>query len=221
MLGLLLIALLLLGARALLSPDLLRQPGALLYLLEPLVLLVGYGALALLLTRGNGHAQRQAITVGTVVGLISALLWFIKLSLETFTTAGDTWGVMATAPFLLGGFLLWGIAGVMGARQTERFVYGLVAAVWSAMVCALLTVIYGWVLLFVALPRLAEMMVGNPDFARSQWPDATLFAIANGFDAGFSHLLGALLIGGIVGELGAGIGTWVRRMQRNRLVSVG
>jgi hypothetical protein len=66
-----------------------------------------------------------------------------------------------------------------------------------------------------------QRSVDNPDFARSQWPDAKLFAIANSFDAGFSHLLGALLIGGIVGMLGASIGTWARRMQRNRLVSVG
>jgi hypothetical protein len=221
MLGLLLVALLLLGARVLLSPDLVRQPGALVYLLEPLVLLVGYGVLALLLTRGEGDDQRQAIAVGTVIGLLSALLWLINLSLETFTTAGDSWGILATAPFLLGGFLLWGIAGLVGAWQTQRFVSGVVAALWSAMVCALLTVLYGWVLLFVALPRLAAMMVGNPDFARSQWTDATLFAIANSFDAGFSHLLGALLVGVIVGGVGAGVGLWARRLQRNSLVSVG
>jgi hypothetical protein len=153
------------------------------------------------------------------VGLLSALLWLFNLSLETFTNAGDSWGILASAPFLLGGFLLWGVAGVVSAWQTKRFLLGVLAAVWSAMVCALLTVIYGWILLFVALPRLAEMMVRNPDFARSQWTDATTFAIANSFDAGFSHLLGALLIGGIVGVVGAGVGIGMRRLQSNGLVS--
>jgi hypothetical protein len=218
LLGLLLVALLLLGARAALSPSFWQQPGALVYLFEPLALLVCYGALVLLFTRSDRNEQRQAIAVGMVVGLLSAFLWLINLSLETFTTVGDSWGILTTAPFLLGGFLLWGIAGLVGAWKTQRFVYGLVAAIWSAMVCALLTVIYGWVLLFVALPRLAEMMVGNPDFARSQWTDATIFAIANSFDAGFSHLLGALLIGGIFGVVGAGVDIWAQRMQRTSLM---
>jgi hypothetical protein len=148
MLGLLLVAVLLLGARVALYPDLLQQPGALVYLLGPLALLVCYGVLVVLLTRSKQSEERQALAVGTVVGLLSALLWLINLTLEVFTTAGDTWGILASAPFLLGGFLLWGVAELVGAWQTKRLLLGIVAAIWSAMICALLTVMYGWVLLF-------------------------------------------------------------------------
>jgi hypothetical protein len=56
---------------------------------------------------------------------------------------------------------------------------------------------------------------------RSHWTDVTAFTIANSFDAGFSHLLGALIIGGIVGSIGAGVGMAVRRMQSARHVSAG
>ena len=126
---------------------------------------------------------------------------------------------MSTAPFLLGGFALWGGAGYQAARRTASLPMGIMAAVWAAMLTVLLTVTFGLALGFLALPHLTAMMIGDPDFARSGWLDARAFAIANQFDSAFSHLLGALIIGTAVGALGAGAALLRRGLAHSGVAS--
>jgi hypothetical protein len=93
-----------------LYPAFLAQPGALVYLLEPLALLSVYAVIALLTTRQTGPQAEIAVRAGLLVGLLTGCLWLVNHTLETFTDLGRVAGVLATAPFLLGAFLLWGVA---------------------------------------------------------------------------------------------------------------
>jgi hypothetical protein len=199
-----------------LYPAFFAQPNALLYLLEPLALLVVYALIALLTTRQFGPRREVASRVGLLFGLLTGCLWLINLTLETFTDLSGSAGILATAPFLLGGFLLWGIAGAISAWRAGSFGSGLLAAVWSAMICVLLTVTYGLTLPLVALPRLRQQLTGDPDFLRSRWTDLHAFVLANSFDSAFSHLLGALLVSLTLGALGSVAATWLRGARQPR-----
>ena len=76
---------------------------------------------------------RSVAAIGLLFGLLTGGLWLISLTLETFTDLSGIAGILATAPFLLGGFLLWGVAGVVAVWRTGSTESGLLAAVWSAL----------------------------------------------------------------------------------------
>jgi hypothetical protein len=206
----------LLALNVALYPAFFAQPNALLYLLEPLALLVVYAVIMFLTTRRISPQAEVTAGVGLLLGLVTGCLWLINLTLETFTSLSGSAGLLATAPFLLGGFLLWGVAGAVAAWRTSAIGPGLLAAVWGAMICVLLTSAYGWTLPLVALPRLRQQLTNDPDFLRSRWTDLHAYVLANSFDAGFSHLLGALIIGVTLGALGAVTAAWLRGARQAR-----
>lgn len=202
--------LLLIAGRALLYPPLWSQPGALAYLLAPVALLLVYAAIVIWATADSDAGRGRTLAEGGVVGVITGALWIANLALETFADLSAL-GLLATAPFLLGGFALWGVAGFRAAGRARSVSAGLRAALWAAMTCVLATIAFGVLLTYTSLPHLARQLVGDPDFLRSHWHDLHAFAIANTFDNAASHLLGGLLIGTIVGATGGSLGLLIRR----------
>ena len=201
---------------------LLAQQDWLFYVCEPLALLVMYAGIALAITRWMGAREQRTVALGVGVrfGVVTGALWVINVTIETFVNTPSSLSILSTAPFILGTFALWGVAGFVAAWRTQRIVLGALAAVWSAMVGMLVGVTYGFTLSYTALPRLTHAMYGDPDFLRSHWTDAQAFAIANTFGNGFSHLLGALLIGSVIGGVGAvagaGIAHWAQARRTLR-----
>jgi hypothetical protein len=194
----------LIGLRLLLSPAFFSQPNDLGYILEPVLSLAVYAAVGLAFLLSLPAAGQSALTIGTRVGLLTGVLWVINHAKETFATLPSLPATLISISAFLGAFVLWGVAGFLAARQTCSLRYGLIAALWSAMLTVLLTITFGFLLLLVALPQLAFLEHNDPDFLRSHWNNVTLFAIANTLDAGFSHLLEAPIIAvvfGIVGSL--------------------
>ncbi len=194
------------GAQTLFYRPLLGQPGSLVYLIEPIALLVIYAALIVALTWEHSPTRQAMLQTGTLFGLAASILWLLNLTRETSANLSGIFSLLASAPLLLGGFVLWGIASFVRARQTNSMRAGLLSAVWSAMVCALLTITYGLALLFAAFPTLLASEANDPDFLRSGWRDLHAFVIANTFDATFTHLFDSLIIALIVGTLGAALG---------------
>ncbi|MHB8648028.1 MAG: hypothetical protein ACYDAR_19775 [Thermomicrobiales bacterium] len=199
--------------RVLLYTPLVRQHNALIYLLEPVALLIIYAGIAFAITTSTSPQRDAAARMSMVVGLLTGVLWIINLALETFS---DVAGIPVTAPFLLGAFVLWGVAGFIGARQTGSLSHGVLAAIESAMLCVLLAITFGFLLMYTSLPTLERQLVADPDFLRSHWDDLHAFAIANSFDSAFSHLLGALLVGAVVGIAGSGAGILSRWLRYHR-----
>ena len=205
----------LIGLRVLLYTPFLRQHNALVYLIEPVALLIIYAGIVLAITTNTSPQRHAALRIGTIVGLLTGAMWIVNLALETFSTVA---GIPVTAPFLLGAFILWGGAGFLSARQTGSISLGIVAAIWSAMLCVLLAITFGFLLMYTSLPTLERQLVADPDFLRSHWDDLRAFSIANSFDSAFSHLLGALLVSAVFGTVGSCAGLFSHRLKPHRAI---
>jgi len=103
--------------RVLLYTPFLRQHNALVYILEPVILLIIYAGVAFATTINASAKRHAALRIGATVGLITGAMWIINLALETFSHLS---GIPVTAPLLLGAFVLWGVAGFLATRQTGR-----------------------------------------------------------------------------------------------------
>jgi hypothetical protein len=205
----------LIAAHLLLYPALLAQPGAMQYVAEPVIALLVYAVIVYAVTAVSANAasaRRATLGLGMVFGLITGALWLLNLTLETFANLSGL-GLLATAPFLIGAFVLWGVAGLVRASQTGAFGPGLLAAVWSAMICVLLTITYGLFLPFVALSTLRDNLARDLDFVHSGWSDLHAFVLANTFASAFSHLLGALIVALLFGSVGSLLGLVFARLR--------
>ncbi len=196
----------LIGGQVLLYQQLLAQPNAITYVLEPVLGLLAYAVATLWITSPADPARRIALREGTIIGLIGGVLFVINLASETFLDLPAPASLFSTAPFFLGTFALWGIAGYRASRQTNSVLPGIVAAIWSAMCTILITITFGFSLSYVALPRLQQILTNSPEYRRSGWDDLRAFAVANQFDAAFSHLITAVIIATILGTLGSLLG---------------
>ncbi|HZC79725.1 MAG TPA: hypothetical protein VE258_18365 [Ktedonobacterales bacterium] len=206
----------LLAVRAATYPTFFSMPGAASYLIAPVVALAIYAAvicaLPLLAARAPGAAT--ALRVGTLVGLVGGAIDVVNITLESLLSLPQAVVTVTTGVAMLGLFLSFGVAGFLGGRRAGSFGLGLGAAVWSAVVAILLAVTFGFVLINVALPKLAHDEIGDPDYARSGWTDVRAFAIANTFDAGLTHLVEAPIIAAVLGAAGSGLaGLGARRRQ--------
>jgi hypothetical protein len=181
---------------------LLDMPGSALYIIEPAVMLLAYVALWLWLTSAPAGPRRAALSLGLVFGALTGVMEMVDITLETFVDLSGAASILATAPLLLGAFALWCVAGFVATWRTGSRGAGIVASVASAMTCMLIAIAFGLLLGFTSLPRLLTILRFDPDYLRSGWRDLHAFAIANQFDAAFSHLLGALIVGGIMGIIG-------------------
>lgn len=199
----------LIAFRVLLYNPLFAQRDALIFVLEPVILLLVYGGIVLAATGNPSPDRLLALRLGAVIGFITGLMWIANLALETFTDLSGLPSILSTAPLLLGAFVLWGIAGGRVAWQTRSLGIGVLTAIWGAMICVLIAITFGFILTYTSMPRLEQILATDADFLRSHWSDIQAFAIANSFDSGFSHLVGALLVGGIVGTIGGLVGVFV------------
>jgi hypothetical protein len=183
-------------------------PGAVGYLIPLAVGLFVYvlviGTLPWLAARMPSGAT--ALRVGTVVGLVGGALELVNISLESVLALPQPVVKVTTLIAMLGLFLTFGVAGFVGGRVAGTFLPGVGAAIWSAVVAILLAITFGLLLANVALPRLARDMAGDPDYQRSGWTDPRAFAIANTFDAAFTHLLEGPIIAFVLGSAGSGLG---------------
>jgi hypothetical protein len=159
------------------------------------------------------EASQSAVRIGSRIGIMTGVLWTIDLAIETFATLSPSLAAFVSLAFFVTAFLLWGLAGFLTVCETHSLGYGLVAAVWSAMLTVLMTVAFGFLLMNVALPHLASQELTDPDFLSSHWNNVTLFAIANTLDAGFSHLLEAPIIALVFGLVGSGLGRLTARRR--------
>src|SRR5260370_36345984 len=129
----------------------------------------------------------------------------VNVTLESLLSLPQAVGTVHIGIAMLGLFLSFGVAGFRGGRRGGSFGPGLGAAGWRGVVAILLAVTFGFVLINVALPKLAHDEIGDPDYARSGWTDVRAFAVANTFDAGFTHLVEAPIIAAVLGAAGSGL----------------
>jgi len=199
--------LVLIAVRVFLYRPFLAMPGGLTFVIEPVTMLIVYGVLVLWITTTGGLPRQSAIARGTIFGLITGALQVTHMTLENFVDLGPRLNGITTLTFMFCAFMLWGVAGYVVARSTKSIFSGITAAVWSAVVSTLITVTFGFALMYSSVPR-PEYVATWAEFKRSGWTDARAFAIANTLDAGFSHLIIAPIVGIIFGAIGAAMASW-------------
>ena len=189
--------------------ELLSMPGSVPFVAKPLIVLGVYCAAVIwLIPKMNGdHAV--ALSVGTSFGLLTASVQIVHLLIESFvTTEGSVTGITALV-FMLGTFLLWGVAGFVTGRRGASVSSAVMAGSWAAIVCMLILVACGLALTFASIPSPGYVSTWS-EFRSSGWTDATAFGIANTFDSAYSHLLAGPIVGAITGGIGGLIGKQLR-----------
>jgi hypothetical protein len=192
------------------------QPESLSYLAKPVALLLLYATAVVIVTRSQHPAQRRGLRVAAVIGCACGLVEMVNISVETFGDLAGGAKLVATAPLILGPFVAWGIVGGWAAHATGSLRQGVLAAVWSAMVTMAVGVTFGFALASAARGRMEQILGADPDFIRTGWTDLQAFVLANTFDNGFTHLLGALIVGTVVGLTGSVVGLRWARYKRAR-----
>jgi hypothetical protein len=179
------------------------MPGALRFIVEPVIGLVGCGLFALAATSGKSVKLLDALWPATAWGMAGGALLVVHMVLENFgrRIGENSWITLA---FMFITFLLWGVAGFVAARNTASTALGLLGGCWSAVVSVLVAVSFGFVLMFFEVPSL-DYVATWAEFKQSGWRDVHAFAIANSLDAGFTHLLAGLVLGTIFGAIGGGM----------------
>jgi len=209
--------LLLLGLRVWLSPAVLIAPHgggtALSSVVGLTLLLLAYAliALGLLRARPRSTGPRRAVATAALrrATLLGALLGGGALAAIAVDTLGDfesplslvVWGLVALAAPLG-----WGAAGLMAARAGGSWRLGVVAALWSGMVSALVGAVGEVTSTLLALPRLVQHELSNPDYLAWHQPDVQSYAIASALAVGMIGLILAPVVASIAGSIGSGFG---------------
>lgn len=194
------INLFLVSARMFLYHPLLKMPGSARYVLEPVALLMIYAVAISWAPTLRNPARQTSVKMGTLFGLSTGLLFVLHLGLESFGILDGRAGAIATPAVIFGSFLLWGTAGYRAVRITNSLSSGARAGIWSAIVCILITVTFGFALMNAGIPR-PDYVATWPEFHRSGWPDAHAFSIANTMEAAFEHLVEGPIIGALFGAI--------------------
>lgn len=202
------LALCLLLARVARYPRFFSMPGAGVYLAEAIGALALYAMVAWLLPplATRFPASEAAARVGALFGVVGAAIEIASTALESLWQIPQSIITVTTLGAMLSLFALFAASGFVGGRRTHAFALGVGAALCSALVAMPLVVAFGFLLIYTSLPQLARNEVGDPDYARSGWTDVRAFAIANTYDAGFTHLVEGPVIAAILGAVGSALG---------------
>ncbi len=215
--------LLLLGLRVWLSPALLRAPhggaSALSSVVGLVLLVLVYGLVAFGLLRARlGATERVralrlwALQWATRIGILLGCGALLAITIQTLGSFDSPlslamWGlVVVAAP------VSWGLAGLLAIRAGGSWRLGIVAALLSGMVSALVGAVGEVASTLLALPRLVQLELANPDYLAWHQPDVQSYAIASALAVGLIGLVVAPLVAALAGSIGSGIGTARRRV---------
>jgi hypothetical protein len=208
------LGLVMIPGRVALDPQLLGLPGGLQTTIAAAVTLVVAALVVFCATSARGEANQEVIWDAAVFGVLSGVLEAIHITVENFGNLAAAAERISTGLFMLGLFLIWGVAGYRATRRISALEAGACGGAWAAIVGMLFTVTYGFSQLFWALPRLEQRSMLSPDFLRSGWTDLHSFTIIDVFEAGVKVLIIGPIVGAIVGGLGGVIALavgWIRR----------
>ena len=179
------------------------MPGGVVYVVEATVPLVIYGLIFFWAPSLRVMQGGRALQSGTTIGVIGGVLHIIHRALENFgRRVGENTTV--TLAFMLGGFMIWGLAGYLVAREPGDIKAGILASCWSAMVSVVMAVTFGLALMTANIPSPSYVATWS-EFKQSGWANAHAFAITNSFEAVLSHLVIGPIAGAVFGLLGVGI----------------
>jgi hypothetical protein len=210
--------LLLLGLRVWLSPAVLSAPhGAgtgLSTVVGLALLLLAYALVAGGLFRraplGTSGPRPTRVTVAlrraTLVGALLGGGALVAIAVDTLGNVDSSLSLMVWGVVLLAAPLGWGVASLRVARAGGSWRLGLLAGLWSGMVSALVGTAGEVASTLVALPRLVQHELSNPDYLAWHQPDVQSYAIASALSVAMIGLILAPIVASIAGSIGSGLG---------------
>ena len=190
--------------------QLLAMPGSVPFIAKPLIVLAAYFAVVTWMTSNTSGDRAVALSVGTSFGMLTAAVQIVHLFIESFVPTEELVTGITALVFMVGTFLLWGVAGYVTGRRGASVSAAATAGSWAAIICMLILVAVGLAMTFIPVPSASYVSTWS-EFRESGWTDATAFGIANTFDSAYSHLLAGPIVGAITGAIGGLIGRpWKR-----------
>ncbi len=198
--------LLLIGIQLLRYPPLLNIQGALLFIIEPVVLLIIYALAIFWFTKKTDSTRYIVLREGTKIGLLCGGIEIIHLIQENFIHFGGNIDSIVNIGFMVGVFLLWGIPSYRVTRITKFISQGLLSSIWAVIITMLIAVFFGFIQEFyIHIPAPSEVATWG-EYTRSGWKDIPAFTIANTLGSASTHLLigpiVSIIVGSIAGVLG-------------------
>jgi NAD/NADP transhydrogenase beta subunit len=161
---------------------------------DPAICLALYVILLLWIAGSRSIGARKALSVGTIFGLLAGILLAVHATLEERASQSAANTSYLMIGLLVAAAVLWGIAGLRGARVGGSAGLSLVTGIWSAMVSSLIG----------CAAVLAEIDLNNPHpISLNPWKQYEALAIGNQAAQDLVHSLNTatayLLIGPLVG----------------------
>jgi len=205
--------LLLLGLRVWLYPEVLSAPhgggSALGSVVGLAIFVVVYTLVAVVLLRAGASsversaALRRATLLGAVVGGCA----LVAIAVDTLAGPESTLSLIVWPLVMLAALIGWGLASLLTTRAGGSWRLGVVVALWSGMVSALVAAAAEVASTLLALPQLAQNELSNPDYLYWGQSDIQSYAIASAFALGMMGLILAPIVASVVG----GVGGWLGR----------
>lgn len=206
--------LLLLGLRVWLSPQVLSAPhgggSALSSVAGVALLLLAYAALALGLLRArwgvSGRERDGALRRATIIGVLLGVGVLAAITVDTIGGFESTLSVVFWGLVVLAAPLGWGVAGLLATRAGGSWRLGMMVALWSGMVSALMGTVGEVASTILALPRLVQYELSNPDYLAWHQPDVQSYAIASALALSMLGLVLAPVVASVAGGIGSHLG---------------
>lgn len=206
--------LLLLGLRVWLSPAVLSAPHgggtALSSVVGVALVLLAYALVALGLMRvhlrASGPYRTRVLHRATLVGAMLGGGALVAIAAQTLGDFESPISLVAWAVVALAAPIGWGLAGLTATRASGSWRLGVLAALWSGMVSALIGAMGEMASTLLALPHLVQHELSNPDYLSWRQPDVQSYAIASALAVGMIGLILAPVVAGIAGGIGSGLG---------------
>jgi hypothetical protein len=204
----------LLGLRVWLHPEVLSAPhggGSAVSSVAGMALLVlAYGAIAvgILRARLGASAPERSVALrrATLLGILVGVCVLCAITVDTLMDPESSISLGAWSLVGLAAIIGWGTASLMTTRAGGSWRLGIVAALWSGMVSALVGAAGEVATTLLALSRLVQNELSNPDYLYWRQPDVQSYAIASALALGTMGLILALVVAGLVGAIGSGLG---------------
>jgi hypothetical protein len=205
---------LMLGVRVWLSPAVLSAPhggGTALGSVAGLaLLLLTYALLALGLPRVRlgvrGPERAAALQRATLIGALLGGGALAAIAVDTLGSFESPVSLGVWALVALAAPIGWGWAGLIATRAGGSWRLGLVVALWSGMVSALVGAAGEVASTLLALPRLVQHELSNPDYLYWHQPDVQSYAIASALAVAMIGLVLAPIMASIAGSVGGRLG---------------
>lgn len=204
--------LLLLGLQVWLYPAVLSAPhgggSAISSVIGLAILVVVYAlvAVVILSARSRGAERSSALRRATLLGALVGGCALVAIVVDTLAGAESTLSLVVWPLVILAALIGWGLAGLLTTRAGGSWRLGVVVALWSGIVSALLIAAAEVASTLLALPQLAQNELSNPDYLYWGQPDVQSYAIASALALGMMGLILAPIAASVVGTLGGWLG---------------